>query len=71
VYRFASGQENQEKVLSMLEKLSMGSHKDRDQMYAEAYGDAINRIEDQRLQDCALAKKALSWITYAQETAYY
>ena len=45
----------------MLEKLSKGSHSLND-----AYDEAIGRVETQLAGDTELAKKALSWITYAQ-----
>lgn len=45
----------------MLEKLSKGS-----KSLDEAYDEAIKRVEAQLPEDKGLAKKVLSWITYAQ-----
>jgi hypothetical protein len=45
----------------MLEKLSKGS-----KSLDEAYDEAIKRVEAQLPEDSGLAKKVLSWITYAQ-----
>jgi len=49
------------KVLSMLEKLSKGS-----KSLDEAYDETIKRVKAQLPEDSGLAKKVLSWITYAQ-----
>ena len=49
------------KVHATLEKLTGGSH-----ALDEAYRDAMRRIEAQMPDDSALAKRALSWITYAE-----
>ncbi|RYP66703.1 hypothetical protein DL771_007636 [Monosporascus sp. 5C6A] len=49
------------KVLCALDKLSKGSTK-----LDEAYGEAIKRIDGQLAEDRSLARRALSWISYAQ-----
>jgi ankyrin repeat protein len=48
-------------VLSTLDKLSKGSA-----TLDDAYSEAIKRIEGQLAEDCSLARRALSWITYAR-----
>ncbi|KAI9861609.1 MAG: hypothetical protein M1813_005219 [Trichoglossum hirsutum] len=48
-------------VLSTLERLSRGSG-----ALNKAYGEAIERIDGQLAGDRSLARRALSWITYAQ-----
>jgi hypothetical protein len=50
-----------QKVVSTLEKLSNGAA-----ALDEAYGDAIQRIDSQLPNDRLLAKRAISWITYAK-----
>ena len=52
---------NKQKVLSTLEKLSRGSA-----ALDEAYNEAIKRIDGQLAEDRSLARRALSWITYAK-----
>ncbi|KAF1807997.1 hypothetical protein P152DRAFT_259009 [Eremomyces bilateralis CBS 781.70] len=52
---------NRQKVMSTLGKLSKGSV-----ALDEAYGEAIKRIDGQLAEDSSLARRALSWITYAQ-----
>lgn len=49
------------KVLSALDALSTGST-----ALDDAYHEALDRIEDQPLDDSELAKTVLSWITYAR-----
>ena len=51
----------EKKVKSALEKLSKGS-----EALDEAYAEAIKRIDGQLPEDGVLAKRVLSWITYAQ-----
>ena len=48
-------------MLSTLDKLSKGSAK-----LDEAYNEAIQRIDGQLAEDRSLARRALSWIRYAQ-----
>jgi hypothetical protein len=48
-------------VLSTLNKLSKGSA-----ILDEAYNEQIKRIDGQLVEDTSLARRALSWITYAQ-----
>ena len=56
-----------QKVLSTLDKLSKGSAKlDESHKLDEAYGEAIKRIDGQLAEDRLLARRALSWISYAQ-----
>jgi ankyrin repeat protein len=50
-----------QKVLSTLNKLSKGSAK-----LDDAYGEAIKRIDGQLDEDRLLARRAISWITYAR-----
>jgi Ankyrin repeats (3 copies)/Ankyrin repeats (many copies) len=50
-----------QKVLSTLEKLSKGSA-----ALDEAYSDAIKRIDGQLAEDRSLARRTISWISYAQ-----
>jgi ankyrin repeat protein len=50
-----------QRVLSTLDSLSKGSEK-----LDEAYRKAIERIDGQLRDDALLAKRALSWISYAQ-----
>jgi hypothetical protein len=50
-----------QKVLSTLVKLTKGSA-----ALDEAYGEAIKRIDGQMVEDRSLARRALSWISYAQ-----
>src|SRR5207248_6261970 len=50
-----------QKVLSTLVKLTKGSA-----TLDEAYGEAIKRIDRQLAEDRSLARRALSWISYAQ-----
>src|SRR5271156_1760667 len=52
---------NKQKVLSTLDRLSKGSAK-----LGDAYSEAIKRIDGQLDEDRLLARRALSWITYAQ-----
>jgi len=52
---------NKNKVLSTLDRLSKGSAA----LY-EAYDGAIKRIDGQLAEDRSLARRTLSWITYAQ-----
>lgn len=49
------------KVLTRLEELRKGS-----KALDGAYNDALSRIDGQMAGHCELAKRALSWITYAQ-----
>lgn len=53
---------NKQKVLSTLNKLSKGSA-----TLNEAYSEALERIDGQLAQDRLLARRALSWISYAQK----
>jgi ankyrin repeat protein len=50
-----------QKVLSTLIKLTKGSA-----ALDKAYGEAIKQIDGQLAEDCSLARRALSWISYAQ-----
>ena len=52
---------NKKKVLSTLDRLSKGSA-----ALHEAYDEAIKRIDGQLAEDRSLARRTLSWITYAQ-----
>jgi ankyrin repeat protein len=54
-----------QKVLSTLETLPKGSAA-VDEAYGEAYCNATKRIDGQLTEDRSLARRALSWITYAQ-----
>jgi hypothetical protein len=49
-------------ILSTLDRLSKGS-----EALEEAYNSAIERIEGQRRGKMRLARRVLSWITYAQK----
>jgi ankyrin repeat protein len=55
------GKRTKAKVISTLDSLSKGSG-----ALDDAYNEAIGRIDGQLLDDSALAKRALSWISYAQ-----
>ena len=56
-----------QKVLSTLDKLSRGSASlDESHKLDEAYSEAIRRIDGQLAEDRLLARRALSWISYAQ-----
>jgi hypothetical protein len=52
---------NKQKVLSTLDKLSKGGEK----LY-DTYSEAIKRIDGRLAEDRSLARRALSWISYAQ-----
>src|SRR5215469_3550172 len=52
---------NKQKVLSTLNKLLKGSA-----ALDKAYSDALERIDGQLTEDRLLARRALSWISYAQ-----
>jgi hypothetical protein len=50
-----------QKVLSTLNKLSKGLA-----IFDKVYSEQIKRIDGQLVEDISLARRALSWITYAQ-----
>lgn len=54
------------KVKSALQKISKSSSKELRKLYDEAYDEALERIEGQLPENKKMAKKVLSWITYAE-----
>src|SRR2546421_1469055 len=54
------------KVKSALQKISKSSNKELAKLYDKAYDEALERIEGQLPENKKMAKKVLSWITYAE-----
>jgi ankyrin repeat protein len=60
------GKNTKTKVKSALQKFSRNNNKEPKKLYDDVYNEALQRIEDQQLDNKKTAKKALSWITYAE-----
>jgi hypothetical protein len=65
-FDFLLDKNTKKEVKSALEKLSTGDKKKVERLYDEAYNKVLERIEGQLPGNRDMAKKVLSWITYAK-----